>query len=411
MRQWIRRALWSVIIAGVFAEAVALSVHFFATRQLMSSTRLAIASSRLEARLARMGQVAELCATSRCSWTSIEMELAAVRQLELGQWREALGPLEQAITARDLDAFRAAHSGLSRSVSNDHTTSVQNGEHALWRIHAADLFAMWSFALLCLTLAGFAWTWRKRQNTLAIAGVEENHPTLEKFAARIAHDVLSPLQSVSTALEIATNTQDPEKLRRCERSGKAGLRRVQVLMDGLVEFARAEMPPDPTHVASVDAVLNEVLEELSESARNEQVELRVEEVLPAAVAMEPRVLKTVFRNLVRNAIQYMPDQDSRERWVSVRTRLEDSRVRIEVEDSGNGIPASELKRVFQPYVRPKGAKKTGLGLGLATVRKVVEAHSGSVNVSVGEGQGTCFTVELPRIVDGVSSERPPTYLS
>jgi signal transduction histidine kinase len=101
------------------------------------------------------------------------------------------------------------------------------------------------------------------------------------------------------------------------------------------------------------------------------------------------------QNLVRNAIAYMAD--SPVRVVRVRTARRDGRapVRIEVEDSGPGIPEGLGERVFEPFVRGDGTV-AGYGLGLATVKRFVSAHGGRVGFSATPGAGTLFWLELPR---------------
>jgi len=312
---------------------------------------------------------------------------------------------------RNAKEARVALVSLEDEVKRLHGGIASQTDRAVRRIQASNAFAAATFAVLAVTLAGLWFTRRRLRRQLPKPSSESSAAGLEKFAARIAHDVLSPLQSVSTALDIAAATQDPEKLRRCERSGKAGLRRVQTVMDGLVDFARADHPPEPaTSPAVVSAAVHSVLAELADLARAENIELRAELGAPeAAVDMELRSLQNILRHLVRNAVQYMSDPG--ERWVRVSVVASPSHVRLEVQDSGAGIPGSELPRLFEPYVRPKGLKKTGLGLGLATVKKLVEAHSGSVSLRPVAGLGACFVVELPRATEGAQTERPPTYLS
>jgi signal transduction histidine kinase len=104
---------------------------------------------------------------------------------------------------------------------------------------------------------------------------------------------------------------------------------------------------------------------------------------------------SLIGNLVRNAIKYMGDQPVRLVDLSVRDLY--SCVRIEVQDTGPGLADGLGERAFDPYVRgtPR-SEHTGLGLGLATVKRLVEAHGGKVRVRSEPGTGCLFWFELPK---------------
>jgi len=108
------------------------------------------------------------------------------------------------------------------------------------------------------------------------------------------------------------------------------------------------------------------------------------------------VLASVLGNLVRNAVKYGEPDDCR---IEVRASVRDNdTMRIEVVDSGPGIPADMLDTIFLPYVRGPTAGRQGLGLGLATVKRLVDAHGGSVSVHSEIGCGSTFAFELPLAV-------------
>jgi C4-dicarboxylate-specific signal transduction histidine kinase len=249
----------------------------------------------------------------------------------------------------------------------------------------------------------------KRPGPQGLAHPADDGAELEKFAARVAHDVLSPLQAVTTAFEVATRTTDPDKLARCQAAGKASIKRVQRVVEGLFDFARADAAPERDVAANVPEVVAEVRSELQDRAEDEHVELRFEPVPLCSAAISPRALSTLLVHLLRNGIQYMPEQA--ERWVSLRVSCRQGRIFMEIQDNGGGIAEESLGRLFTPYVRPKGMKKTGLGLGLATVKRIVEAHGGRLSVRTSTRQGTLFTVDLPMAASsGPSADRPP-YLT
>jgi signal transduction histidine kinase len=118
-------------------------------------------------------------------------------------------------------------------------------------------------------------------------------------------------------------------------------------------------------------------------------------VPPVLVACSAGVYLALVGNLVRNAIKYMGQAPARR--ITVRVREEGAWVHTEIEDTGPGIPAASLQSLFEPYFRmmkDRGAE--GLGLGLATVKKLVEGHQGRVGVSSEPGLGSTFWFALPR---------------
>jgi signal transduction histidine kinase len=111
------------------------------------------------------------------------------------------------------------------------------------------------------------------------------------------------------------------------------------------------------------------------------------------VACHPGVLASLLNNLVSNALKYIGEGS--ERRVVVRVRPGVGFVRFEVEDTGGGIPPSLAERVFEPYVRGQLNEQAGIGLGLATVKKLCLAHGGRVGLHSEPGRGALFWFELP----------------
>jgi signal transduction histidine kinase len=218
---------------------------------------------------------------------------------------------------------------------------------------------------------------------------------LEQFAGRVAHDVLSPLSSVSLALSLVQKTSGAASQSAASR-GMASLLRVRTVVDALLDFARAGALPEPAACASVPQAVAGIEEELRPPAAAENVELTFDPVPACAVACSPGVLAILLTNLVRNSLKYMGEPPVRRVHVSVRARR--ACVTFEVADSGPGVPEDLGDRIFEPYVRGKetAAKQSGIGLGLATVKRLVVAHGGAVGVRRSPLGGALFWFELPR---------------
>lgn len=213
---------------------------------------------------------------------------------------------------------------------------------------------------------------------------------LEQFAGRVAHDIVSPLSTVGMSLTLAERAapQASEALRR----GAASLSRVHRIVDGLLAFARSGARPEHGARAAVRPVLAGLRDELIPFAEQHQARLDLGDPPDCAVACAPGVLLSLLGNLLRNGIKYLGDRPRRE--VCLRIRANHGVVRFEVEDTGPGIPAGLVSSIFEPYFRGVHAGVPGIGLGLATVKRLVESHGGTVGVRRGEQGGALFWFEL-----------------
>jgi signal transduction histidine kinase len=229
---------------------------------------------------------------------------------------------------------------------------------------------------------------------------------LELFAGRVAHDIRSPLCSVGMALELAVKDEQLGEKARARLARSAGVvQRIGQLVDGLLVFAAAGGRPPEDARADVPRVLNGVIEGTQPRAEENDIDLHLESVDAGTVACSPGVLTSLLVNLIGNAIKYMGDTAVRR--INVRALRVDGVMRIEVEDTGPGVAPELRQRIFDPHVRgpnrfPRndrgGAGEVpGLGLGLATVRRLVDAHGGSVGVEGTASGGSLFWFQLPRV--------------
>src|SRR5262249_32394376 len=123
------------------------------------------------------------------------------------------------------------------------------------------------------------------------------------------------------------------------------------------------------------------------------IDLEIGALPNVSVACSPGVLTSLVSNLVGNALKYMGDAPIRR--VSVQANVVGGMVRVEVRDTGPGVPPELRERIFDPYVRAADSTIPGLGFGLATVRRLAEAHGGAVGLDREVRYGSLFWFELP----------------
>lgn len=308
---------------------------------------------------------------------------AQVRAVLEKELRPAANRLDAAVL-RLIDANAARGGELGRTIGRLGRESV---------INAIVLDAI----CVLLTIAAGLLAWRLVRRTTAL--LEQRADELEAFAGRVAHDVMGPLSATSLSLDLlARGTASPERAARAIESGRAGITRARLIADGLLAFARAGARPETGAEADVAEVIAGAIKEITPAGGEREIEIAAELAAPGTAACNPGVLASLVSNLLRNAVKYaggVPAPRIVVRARAVDDRLGRRRVRIEVEDNGPGLPAALGDQVFEPYVRGPGSGKPGIGLGLATVKRIADAHGGRVGVRSVPGRGCTFAVELP----------------
>jgi K+-sensing histidine kinase KdpD len=221
------------------------------------------------------------------------------------------------------------------------------------------------------------------------------------FLQKAAHQLRSPLHAVVSMLKILQkgylgemNVKQEETVLRCEK-------RLE-LLDGLVKdllslsIRRTALNSDALNRVQVSDVLR-VLSGLFESqAREKNIDIifRIDENLPAVMATD-RLLDDLFTNLISNALKYTPPGGK----VTVcLTCAEEGGIRLEVADTGIGIPEQDFSRLFSEFYRAENAKdftETGTGLGLVIVKEILDQLKGTISVSSSIGEGSTFVCHLP----------------
>ncbi len=304
-------------------------------------------------------------------------QLQAAHAIENGAWRSESDQLDEELRA--LTRFNVEH-------LTEHALRIDEIRKRASLVGIGLGVFNFIVALLATVIAAGA---VRRQVRVQEARAAE----LEMFSARVAHDLMSPLAAVSLALDL--NQRDPESRNSTRRTGNAlsAIKRVRLIVDGLLDFAHAGGMAPSGAQASVGEIMVGVLDELRPQAQKERIEIECPPFDACQVACAPGILIVLVTNLLRNAIKFMGE--AVERRITLRIAVAAGSVRFDVDDTGPGLPEGFDQLAFQPYVR--GSTVTpGIGLGLATVKRLVEAHGGQVGVVTARASGVSFWFELPR---------------
>ena len=216
------------------------------------------------------------------------------------------------------------------------------------------------------------------------------------FVANASHELKTPVAAVRVLAEtlLTALPDDPEAGRRfAERIGREA-ERLDALVRDLLDLSRVERGTLDVEPVDLVGLAKEVVGGYADRAEERRVRLRTELQPDVAMRGDRAQLGLLLSNLVDNAVRHTPARGT----VCVRLEGGESRAVLQVTDTGEGIPAGELPRVFERFYRVDKARARqtgGTGLGLAIVRHVAESHGGAVRVDSELGRGTTFTVTLP----------------
>ena len=222
-----------------------------------------------------------------------------------------------------------------------------------------------------------------------------------RFIADAAHELRTPVTALSLQAENLSSVELPEAARERVGALKEGMQRTKHLLEQLLALARheaegakgnnkgASMPP-----VALDRAAKAVVAELLPLALDRGIDLGFELVEPLTVRGEPVMLAAMIRNLLDNALRFTP-QGGR---VDVGVYQQDEAAILQVEDTGTGIAAADMDRIFEPFFRGNDPKAEGTGLGLSIVRRILDGLGGVIaleNITGAGHSGLRVTVRLP----------------
>jgi signal transduction histidine kinase len=233
----------------------------------------------------------------------------------------------------------------------------------------------------------------------------------EDFLATLRHDIKNPLGVALGYLDmiddrLAEGAVDRPDLRRCVAAVAKSLQAVDDLVVSYLHLAVIDRGRPAIEKDDVDlgALVTEVVARHAPAAAERGLTLRWSGGTPVVLAADRRQIARVVGNLVDNAIKYTPGPGD----IEVTLATEAADVVLAVRDSGLGVKAADLSRLFQKHARLHlGARVSGTGLGLYLSKAIVDAHGGTVTVESVDGCGSTFTVRLPLGRPAMPAVPPP----
>ena len=227
--------------------------------------------------------------------------------------------------------------------------------------------------------------------------------------AEMVHELRTPLAALTAATHLLQRPELPgDQRQNLGRTIYGEVRRLNEMATDFLELARLEsgrvrFVREPVHLGGL---VGEVLELVRLQAETEDVLLISDlDSTLAPVPGDRNRLKQLLLNLLTNAIKY----NQRGGKIFIRLSRHDDRIELAVQDTGRGIPAESLPHIFERFYRvpEREGRGGGTGLGLAIAKRIVESHQGEIRVESEAGQGSTFTVSLPRTGLPTGDTRPP----
>jgi signal transduction histidine kinase len=218
---------------------------------------------------------------------------------------------------------------------------------------------------------------------------------LTLLAAGVAHEIGNPLNSLNIHLQLIEREArklDGAKGAELQESLEVARAEINRLDSIISQFLRAIRPTRPQlRPENINAIVEEAVRFLAPEIKNRDivVEQELRSDLPL-LELDRDQLKQAFYNVIKNSFEAMKSRGI----LRIRTDMDESHVIVRFTDTGGGISAENLSRVFEPYFT---TKTSGTGLGLLIVRRIVREHGGEMSIESSEGKGLTLTIRLPHI--------------
>ena len=232
----------------------------------------------------------------------------------------------------------------------------------------------------------------------------------QELIASVSHDLRTPLASIRAMVEGINDgvVTDPGTVKRYLRTIQAEADNLSQLIDDLFQLSQIDAGVLELHVEAVSMpdLISDTLGSMSPQATAKGLRLTGSaDGVVDPVVMDGKMVQRVLYNLVHNAIRHTPPDGT----VHIRAQDDGAQVRIEVSDTGEGVPEKDLPRLFERFYRAEKSRSRnfgGAGLGLNIAKGIVEAHGGRLWVESSFGVGSTFGFALPKTTDSPMRQAP-----
>lgn len=232
-----------------------------------------------------------------------------------------------------------------------------------------------------------------RQKELTLRLEQEHTQMLETFVADIGHEFKTPLAVINTSNYIVSKTQDENKRQQHTNIITAQVKTLDRMLKEILEIVELTSTPTlrVTPIA-LDDLVQSIVDSFKAAMPETQLEWQVQLESNAVIQADSKRLARALNEIIENAIQFTPTRGV----VQISTHRNGPQVNIIVQDTGIGIPADEIEKVFDRFYRVDKARTIrNTGLGLAITKLIIEAHQGEIKVESVPGKGSRFEIVLP----------------
>jgi len=215
---------------------------------------------------------------------------------------------------------------------------------------------------------------------------------IAQLAKSIAHEIRNPLNFISLSIDhlkkkyMPQANEDKAQFETLIVSIKHEIQRLNKLVGDFLEYGKPMRLS--LQVTDIGNLIGEVLELVRAKAEKDGIRITYRNGEIPVLSVDPELIKTCIFNIILNAFQAMPEGGD----LTLITETSNGKAYIIVEDTGEGVSKENMQKLFDPFF---STKRTGLGLGLAMTRRVVEEHGGKADFQSTEGKGSIMTISLP----------------
>jgi signal transduction histidine kinase len=388
-------------------HALAVSVATRMHAQLSDLRRRVVSAARAPAPSAALDVGPDFLAIASTVAELLPLSGTDVERRELARLRSAIeacavtaGRIQGALRAGDVAGARADLAPFLEQASEGSQAAdeivqfnAQQVRQSAERVHRAILWAIAATSVLTALVVAAALVLIRvaRRAVGEHARLAELHSSeMGAFASRAAHELRNPLHTLTLSLAALRTGASPRALDRADASA----RRLRATIEDILELSRSGAAPAADARADVADAVSEVLEDVEWQAEEAHVALGVDVPPALTVKMAPGHLRVVVANVLGNAVKYGAEKAGAR--VDLTAHVAERGVDIVVRDTGPGIAPDAIAHVFEPFFRASH-RAGGYGLGLATVKRIVDAHGGGVDIESAPGVGTTVAIHLPTV--------------